>query len=121
MTSENGVEHEENERQPIEPDLFFELFYPRLPKGQQYGYFLYERERGSNNAVKYSLRCRRYFHWIVKQKKHSSAYGVPQIHAVLTETGNSQLAGEVDRGGSSSYCQPRALWSLLVHGLHPLD
>ena len=79
-------EHEETERQPIEPDLFFELYYPRLPKGQQYGYFLYERERGSNNAVKYSLRCRRYFHWIAKQKKHADAYGVPQIHAVLTET-----------------------------------
>ncbi len=79
-------ETEEIETQSLEPDFFFELHYPELPAEQQYGHFLYEAERGRNDAIKYARRLRAYFHFIAKQKKHQTIYNIDRIHGVLTET-----------------------------------
>ena len=79
-------ESQETETVPLGPDALFELHYPELPESERTAHFAYGMETGSGDSVKYRRRLRAYFHFIAKQKRHQTKWGVSRIRAVLTET-----------------------------------
>jgi len=72
-------------RLPVEPDALFSLRFPGRPPQQQLSHFCYEADRGSMPMADMLLKFRAYRHFI-KQQKHTAAFGVHPIRAVLIET-----------------------------------
>jgi hypothetical protein len=80
------VELEETESLPHRPDAFFALYFPDREGEEKAQYFFYEADRKNTSIKKFNKKLRAHFHYIVKQKKHVTDYGVKRIRAVLIES-----------------------------------
>ncbi len=80
------VELEETESLPHRPDAFFALYFPDQEGEEKAQYFFYEADRKNTSIKKFNKKLRAHFHYIVKQKKHVTDYGVKRIRAVLIES-----------------------------------
>ncbi len=78
-------EQDDTIRLPVEPDALFSLRFPDRTIHQQLSHFCYEADRGSMPMADMLKKFRAYRHFI-KQQKHSAAFGVHPIRAVLIET-----------------------------------
>lgn len=76
----------ETETLPHRPDAFFGLFFPDRTGGNQTSYFFYEADRKTTSIRKMQRKLRTHFHYVVKQKRNASDYGVDRIRAVLIES-----------------------------------
>jgi hypothetical protein len=79
-------EVQETERLPVEPDALFTLRFSKRPGDEQLAHFCYEADRGSMVMTDMLKKFRGYYHFIKKQQKHRSAFGVHPIRAVIVET-----------------------------------
>ncbi len=77
---------EDTEILPHRPDAFFALYFSDRIGEEQTQYFFYEADRKTTSIKKFNRKLRSHFHYIVKQKKHISDYGVKRIRAVLVES-----------------------------------
>lgn len=82
----NLREMEETESLPHRPDAFFALYLPDREGEDKTQYFLYEADRKTTSIKKFNRKLRAHFHYIVKQRKHVTDYGVKRIRAVLIES-----------------------------------
>jgi hypothetical protein len=70
-------------RLPVEPDALFSLLFSDRP---QPVHFCYEADRGTMPLADIMKKLRAYHHFIKRQQKHKTAFGVHPIRAVLIET-----------------------------------
>lgn len=82
----NMRELDEKETLPHRPDAFFALHFPDREPEDREQYFFYEADRKNTSIKKFNRKLRSHFHYIVKQKRHVSDYGVKRIRAVLVES-----------------------------------
>ena len=76
----------ETEPLPHRPDAFFALYFPDREGDERAQYFFYEADRKNTSIKKFNKKLRAHFHYIVKQKKHVTDYGIKRIRAVLVES-----------------------------------
>ncbi len=69
-------------RLPVGPDAMFSLQFP----DNRVSHFCYEADRGSMPMADMLKKFRAYYHFIKRQQKHKTAFGVHPIRAVLVET-----------------------------------
>lgn len=82
----NMRETSERERLPHRPDAFFALHFPDRTGEDREQYYFYEADRKTTSIKKFNRKLRAHFHYVVKQKKHITDYGVKRIRAVLIES-----------------------------------
>lgn len=84
----NGALYEvdETEKLPHRPDAFFGLHFPDREGEDRSTYYFYEADRQRTSIKKMQKKLRSHFHYIVKQKKHGTDYGMKRIKAVLVES-----------------------------------
>lgn len=97
FTDQNGnlLEKDEDEKLPHRPDAFFALHFPDLDREEKTHYYFYEADRKTMNVPKMNRKFRSHFHYVVKQKKHQTDYGVKRIKAVLVESIDSAWANHL--------------------------
>ncbi|HLK63282.1 MAG TPA: replication-relaxation family protein [Bryobacteraceae bacterium] len=73
-------------RLPVEPDALFTLRFGNRLAGEQCAHFVYEADRGTMVATDMLRKFRAYYHFIKRQQRHKTAFGVHPVRAVLIET-----------------------------------
>ena len=96
-------EKSKTERLPLRPDALFTLHFPAE---QRDATFPLEIDRNTTNSTDFTRKLRAYYQFVVEQKKHREAYGVPHIRAVLTETVNQAAANRLGRAATHPSIKP---------------
>jgi hypothetical protein len=70
---------------PHRPDAFFTLRFPNAPEGQQRSNFFYEADRSTSSIPRLREKFEAHLHFLL-QGKHSEAFDIKRIRAVIVET-----------------------------------
>jgi hypothetical protein len=94
---------------PHRPDAFFTLRFPTKPEDQQISHFLYEADRGTENATRFKLKLRAHYHFIVKKnlQRTTMPYNLHGFRAVLIESTESQWAHNLREAARHPIVSPR--------------